>query len=68
MTKPTTPPPSKGSENKKQNTQFQANSLYFTISIYVVAVVAIAAVIFKVILSFEDTLAWIKNVLNLLMP
>ena len=33
-----------------------------------IAVVAIAAVIFKAIMSLEQTIAWIKNVLNVLMP
>ena len=50
------------------STRFQANNQYFTIAIYVIAVVAIAAVIFKAIMSLEQTIAWIKNVLNVLMP
>ena len=45
-----------------------ANSQYFTIAIYVIIVVAIAAVIFKAILSFEQTLSWLRSVLNVLMP
>lgn len=69
MTNSKNMPDSREQESKKQtNTKFQANSQYFTIAIYVICVVAIAAVIFKAILSFEQTLAWIKSVLNILMP
>ena len=54
--------------SRQENTRFQANSQYFTIAIYVIAVVAIAAVIFKAILSLDQTIDWIKSVLNVLMP
>lgn len=64
----TAAPKDQEQESRRQATRFEANSQYFTIAIYVVAVVAIAAVIFKAILSFEQTLAWIKSVLNVLMP
>ena len=54
--------------NRQATTRFLANSQYFTIAIYVIAVVAIAAVIFKAIISLDQTIAWIKSVLNVLMP
>ncbi|MFQ9394190.1 MAG: hypothetical protein ACLR2E_09070 [Lachnospiraceae bacterium] len=54
--------------NRQATTRFLANSQYFTIAIYVIAVVAIAAVIFKAIISLDQTITWIKNVLNVLMP
>ena len=50
--------------NRQATTRFLANSQYFTIAIYVIAVVAIAAVIFKAIISLDQTITWIKNVLN----
>lgn len=53
---------------RQENTRFHANSQYFTIAIYVIGVVAIAAVIFKAIISLDQTIAWIKSVLNMLMP
>lgn len=55
--------PAKGKANK-----FEANSRYFTIAIYVLIVSAIAAVIFKAVLSFEQTMAALKQVTNVLMP
>ena len=57
------PRPEKTKPNK-----FQANSQYFTIAIYAIIVVAIAAVIFKAILSFEQTMVAIQHVINVLMP
>ena len=54
--------------NRQATTRFLANSQYFTIAIYVIAVVAIAAVIFKAIISLDQTIAWIKGALNVLMP
>lgn len=54
--------------NRQATTRFMANSQYFTIAIYVIAVVAIAAVIFKAIISLDQTIAWIKSVLDVLMP
>lgn len=54
--------------SRQATTRFLANSQYFTIAIYVIAVVAIAAVIFKAIMSLDQTIAWIKSVLNVLMP
>lgn len=60
--------PENHEQKKTTTTKFQANSQYFTIAIYVIIVVAIAAVIFKAILSFEDTVAALHRALNLMMP
>ena len=69
MTNPKTSPETDTSQIKKEKTnKFEANSRYFTIAIYVIIVSTIAAVIFKAIISFEQTLAGIQNVINVLMP
>ncbi len=60
--------PGNNEQKKSTSTKFQANSQYFTIAIYVIIVVAIAAVIFKAILSFENTMAALHRALNLMMP
>lgn len=53
---------------KERANKFEANSRYFTIAIYVIIVASIAAIIFKAIISFDETMAAFKHVINVLMP
>lgn len=64
----TSPEPQAPRSEKGKANKFEANSRYFTIAIYVIIVATIAAVIFKAILSFDETLASIKHVIDVLMP
>lgn len=47
---------------------FNPNSKYFTVSVYVVIVSVICAVIFKAIFSLSSTLSFLKDLLNTLSP
>ena len=65
-----TPPAASGqkTETKNESTRFLANSHYFTISIYAIAVIFVGAVIIKLFVSWDDTMMTLKNVINVLMP
>lgn len=48
--------------------RFLANNKYFTISVYALIVIFFGALIIKCVLSWDDTVATVKNIFNLLMP
>lgn len=51
-----------------ESNRFQANNIYFTISVYAVAVIFIGALIIKLFISWEGTMNTIKGGINILMP
>jgi predicted PurR-regulated permease PerM len=55
-------------EKSKEPSRFEANNLYFTISVYAVGVIFIGALIIKVFLSWSDTVAMVENIIGILMP
>ncbi len=61
-------------ENKEQKHprekahKFEANKKYFTLSIYAISVIFIAFVMFKVIMEWDSTVAFVKNVISILSP
>jgi predicted PurR-regulated permease PerM len=55
-------------EKSKEPSRFEANNLYFTISVYAVGVIFIGALIIKIFLSWSDTVAMVENVIGILMP
>ncbi len=58
--------PESGPRPPKQ--RFLKNNQYFTISVYAVVVLILAAIIFKSIIDFEDTKASIGSLLSILSP
>lgn len=58
----------KAPSDSGESNRFQANNIYFTISVYAVAVIFIGALIIKLFLSWEGTMNTIKGIINILMP
>lgn len=54
-------------DNKKKQ-KFLPNNQYFTISIYALVVVAVSALIIRVVMTPHATTHWLQSVLNILMP
>ncbi len=54
-------------DNGKER-KFLPNNQYFTISIYMLAVVAISALIIRVVMTPHAVTDWLKGVINILMP
>lgn len=48
--------------------KFIRNDKYFTISIYAIIVVFISILIIKAVISSSETIAGVKNIMNILMP
>jgi len=48
--------------------KFQANNKYFTIAVYSIGVIFIGAIIIKLFLSWEESIATFRTIINILMP
>lgn len=59
----------KAMENNEQNNhKFEPNSKYFTISVYVICIIAIAALIIKSIIDWKVTVSVIRRLLIIMAP
>ncbi|MDO4297844.1 MAG: AI-2E family transporter [Lachnospiraceae bacterium] len=65
---PKTPSHDQAPSTKKESQRFIKNSRYFTICIYGLVMIIVSAIIFKAIIDFETTKAWIGQILGMLSP
>lgn len=62
------PEQEKETEKERKGQRFIKNNQYFTICIYAAAVVLFSAVIFKCVIDFDKTKAWIRQMINMVSP
>ncbi len=53
---------------ERETTRFQANSNYFTISVYAIGVIFVGALIVKLFVSWTETVRTARQIINILMP